>query len=200
MDRRLLDYQPMLEAFGPSEFEREAGRIGFEEGPPFSDSAELGLAAELLSATNDVQLRAFLRELVAAIGVDGNRRASTPLASALVIRLAQAGQPVLRPLRCMALGRDARGSVLRAARILGLELEGLSAEDQEFAVARQFVRFAGAAARAAIRRQGAAPSVVEQALRTAARDYAPGLLAGLRTPAMRRRWIGAGNQIVLLGL
>lgn len=200
MDRRLLDYQPLLEALGPAEFEREAGRTEFEEGPPFASSAELRLATELLSATNDVQLRAFLRELIATLGVDGGRCTGTPLATALTTRLAQVGQPVLRPLRSIALGKAAHDGVRRAARVFGLELEGLSPEDQEFALARQFVRFAGAAARAAIRGQGATPAVVAQALRAAAEDYAPGLLASLQAPAMHGRWVQVGNRIALLGL
>jgi hypothetical protein len=200
MDRRLLDYQPLLEALGPSEFEREAARTADEEVLPFSGSAELRLAAELLLATDDAQLRAFLHELIAAIGVDGGRLARTPLASALVARLVQVGQPVLRPLRCIALGRGTHGSAMRAARILGLELEGLSPEDQEFALARQFIRFAGAAVRAAIRGQGATPAVVARALRAAAEEYAPGLLACLQTPSMHGRWVRTGNRIALLGL
>jgi hypothetical protein len=204
MDRRLLDYEPMLEALGSSEFEREAGRDALEEGPPFDDGIELGLAAELLSVTSDAGLDAFLAELLRRAGINGHtngaRRPGSPLAQALVARIREVGQPVLQPLRCIALGSASRRIVMRAARLLGLELEGLSPEDQEFALARQFVRFAGAAARAAARSQGATPAVAEKALRRAAREYAPGLIAATQPPALHGRWIGVGKHIALLGL
>ena len=68
-------------------------------------------------------------------------------------------------------------------RITGAELEGLSAEDQEFETARYFVRFALEAARtAALAPIGRPPAAVAAlAERIAARRYAPGLI-GTVTP------------------
>lgn len=65
-----------------------------------------------------------------------------------------------------------------ARRGFGLELEGLSAEDQEFEVARGFVRFGHAAIRDSMRRSGTAPAgqVTQRAAAAAGRRLAPGLV------------------------
>jgi hypothetical protein len=65
-----------------------------------------------------------------------------------------------------------------AGRIFGLELEGLSAEDAEYEVARRYVRFATAAARrAAVLPPRIRPNAVARgAVVAAARRFAPGLL------------------------
>ena len=65
-----------------------------------------------------------------------------------------------------------------AGGLFGLELEGLSPQDQEFEVARSFVRFAGAAAKQAAQ---APPSVApqqaaRQAVVDAAKKFAPGFV------------------------
>ena len=79
------------------------------------------------------------------------------------------------------------GSKLAAAagNLFGLELEGMSPEDQEFEVARRFVRFAGAAARNARRSRNP-----RAALTAAARRFAPGFLRRRRPGPRRRRAIG----------
>ena len=84
-------------------------------------------------------------------------------------------------------------------RRLGLELEGLSPEDQEFEVARRVVRLAGDAAVKAAAAPPSAPAgkVVNKAIAAAAKKHAPGL-AG---PGGRRsgRWIRRGRRIIVLG-
>ncbi|MCK6691720.1 MAG: hypothetical protein L6Q97_06405 [Thermoanaerobaculia bacterium] len=104
-----------------------------------------------------------------------------------------------------------------AGKAFGLELEGLSAEDREFEVARAYVRFAHGAARRAARlsRTGLAPRViVRRAVFGAARRYAPGLLvptgvvtrpvytSGPVTSAVsaRGRWVRRGNRIILFNV
>ena len=97
-----------------------------------------------------------------------------------------------------------------AGRMFGLELEGLSEEDQEFEVAKSFVKFAGDA----VKKAAAAPSranpkaVAKAAVKAAARQRAPGLLSsaaatGKSCPTCGRkssgRWIRRNNQIVLIG-
>ncbi len=89
----------------------------------------------------------------------------------------------------------------------GLELEGLSPEDQEFEVARRFVRFSASAAKKAARAPRSAPAaqVARAAVKTAARKHAPGLLR--RGPSARAvggrrrsgRWIRRGRRIIVLG-
>ena len=71
-----------------------------------------------------------------------------------------------------------RTPVATAARVYGLELEGLSAEDRDFEIARQFIRFAQAATRQAANPPSALPAAaaVSAAVEGAAREFAPGLL------------------------
>jgi hypothetical protein len=100
-------------------------------------------------------------------------------------------------------------------RLFGLELEGLSAEDQEFEVARRYVRLAyDAAKQAAAAPPGAPPqAVVRQALASAAQKHAPGLVMGaqpysdmtgpqgMRSQRARSgRWVRRGSDIILKGV
>jgi hypothetical protein len=93
--------------------------------------------------------------------------------------------------------------------MFGLELEGLSPEDQEFEVARRVVRLAGNAARkAAAAPANANPaSVAKKAVVKAARAHAPGLIkptAPVIKPFMGSgrsgRWVRRGRKIVLMGV
>jgi len=93
-----------------------------------------------------------------------------------------------------------------AGSLFGLELEGLSAEDREFEVARQLVRFAGSAAAQAATAPPQAPpaTVARTAASRAAQVYAPGLLPrlhGRSTQSWPRggRWVRRGRAIVLYG-
>jgi hypothetical protein len=63
-----------------------------------------------------------------------------------------------------------------------MELEGLSEEDQEFEVARQFVKFAGEAAKQAAQAPANVPpqEAAKSAVVTAAQQHAPGLCAQAR--------------------
>jgi len=98
-----------------------------------------------------------------------------------------------------------------ASNLFEMELEGLSAEDQEFEVARQFVKFAGEAAKQAAQTP---PNVAPQdaaksAVVAAAQQYAPGLLRPTTPPppagpgggghGRGGRWIRRGRTIVLYG-
>lgn len=69
--------------------------------------------------------------------------------------------------------------IAEAEYVFGLELEGLSHEDQEFEIARQFVKFAGAAAENAAELAPTMPpaQAAQQAAVTAAKQHAPGLLS-----------------------
>ena len=96
-----------------------------------------------------------------------------------------------------------------AGKAMGLELEGLSQEDQEFEVARQFVRFAGEAAKnTAAASQSAPPATAaNKGTVAAAKKHAPGLLRpsdgngtnGRRSAMRSGRWIRRGNTIILFG-
>jgi hypothetical protein len=100
---------------------------------------------------------------------------------------------------------------------LGLQNEGLSAEDREYQTARTFVRFAADAARRAAQTPTSVPPGVaaQRAIVTAGQRYLPGLVrpsSGTGAPGRgqppsgqgraRRstgRWVRRGNNIVILG-
>ncbi|WP_374583313.1 hypothetical protein [Pseudoduganella sp.] len=117
----------------------------------------LAQAAELLSARREGRLAQWMRRAAPALG------------------------DVLAPLASEVLSAGPA-----AARMLGLELEGLSAEDREFETARQFMRFAGLASRRARQAARGDPRQVRRAaLALAARSIAPGLMPAL-TSIMER--------------
>lgn len=97
---------------------------------------------------------------------------------------------------------DGTATSMQAGRLLGLELEGLSGEDSEFEIARQFVRFA----RDAIKRLGHGSGGVEDAQRAyldAAREHAPGLIpfnTEMRKPSRHwsGKWVRHGRTITLV--
>jgi len=106
---------------------------------------------------------------------------------------------------------DQAGSAI--GRVFGLELEGLSLEDQEFEVAKHFVQFAGAAVKNATSAPPTAnpQAVAKQATMLAARQFAPGLIAGTGVTSTGKtcaacggggssgRWYRRGNKIILVG-
>ncbi len=197
MDRRLLEYNPELE-FSEALLAAEASAPASNGG---ESGDELADAADLLEVRSAEQLGRFLSTMMARGSSAGLALARSPLGPMLVGRLALAAQTVL-PLRPTSLvplvqARDANNNLKqRAAKVFGIELEGLSAEDKEFEVARHFVRFA----HAAIANLASAPPAldpkgqVQMALVQAARKFAPGLLA---QQARSGRWERQGGQIVV---
>lgn len=188
MNRRLLEYVPQMELPAAP---RQAAAQQQE-----ADN-EMAYAAELLEARNGAQLQAFLAELADACSADagGAPLTATPAGPPLVAALARAAQPLF-PLHgsggSLALRR-------KAARIFGLELEGLSPEDKEFEVARHFVRFAADTIRGVPPDGGADPqTAVQSALVQAARRHAPGLLHHAASRPARGRWQRQGDVIVVL--
>jgi uncharacterized protein (DUF697 family) len=199
------------------------GEAGFGDGEgPFSEEQEIELAAELLSLSQDQELDQFLGNLIRRAGKAAGKIVRSPIGQALGGLLRQAAKKAL-PVVGGAVGSyfggpagKAIGSKLATAggQIFGLEVEGMSGEDQEFQVARRFVRLAGeAATQAAQTPADASPQqAARKALATAARKHAPGLLrsgngaasgTGTGTGAQRRRsgrWIRHGNKIVLIGV
>ena len=99
-----------------------------------------------------------------------------------------------------------------AANMFEVNLEGMSQEDQEFDVARRFVRLAGDAAANAANAgaSGVTPSGARSALIEAARTHAPGLARALASggngmaaaggaAGRTGRWIRRGRHIIVLG-
>jgi len=86
--------------------------------------------------------------------------------------------------------------------VFGMELEGLSPEDKEYEVARQFIRLAADTIRnaSAAAHTGAPPAVTAAAAFTqAAGHYAPGLLKNpAQTAPASGRWRRQGSRIIVL--
>lgn len=191
------------------------GELGDQEGP-FSEEQEIEMAAELLSVSEEAELDQFLGKLIRRAGKAAGSFLRSSTGRALTGLLRKAAKKAL-PIAGRAVGTyfggpagGAIGSRLATAggRIFGLELEGMSPEDQELQVARRFVRLASdAAAKAAQAPPAALPQqAARSALAAAARVHAPGLLrpgagrvAGWR-PHRTGQWVRRGNKIVLLGV
>jgi hypothetical protein len=114
-------------------------------GAAFAATARSGeLAAELLDVISESELEAFVARLVAEAARDTGRRLPADARRALVAELSKTAERTVPTLQ-VALG--ARGGLTApaaaqaAARLYGTELEGMSPEDRDFEIARQFVRF-----------------------------------------------------------
>jgi hypothetical protein len=228
------------ETFGESSLQEaglfETPEIGLETGMPevgsqevpLHEAQEWELAAELLEVSNEEELDRFLGGLIRRVGSAVGRVVRSPIGRALGGVLKPLAKAAL-PIAGRALGTFVGGPVggviggklaSAAGSLFGLELEGLSAEDREFEVARRFVRFASSASKCAL----AAPptanpqAVARAAIATAARRLAPGLVgaAALTAPGVagagipteptragaRRRgvWLRRGQRTVLIGV
>lgn len=220
IDRSFMDYNAetelMPEAFeyGEAEWSGETGVSGV-----FSENEEMELAAELLGVASEQELDRFLGDLIRRGSQAVGKFVKSPTGQALGGILKGAAKQAL-PVVGTALGgylggeKGAQfgGQVAAAAeKVFGLELEGLSLEDQEFEAAKHFVRFAGEAVKnAALAPTSAdAKTAVQAAAVNAAQKLAPGLLvpasAQPSAPAnaggsQSGRWIRRGNTIILFGV
>jgi hypothetical protein len=184
-----------------------------------SETEELELATELLGVSNDAELNQFLGSLISkAAGVAKGfaRSAAGQQIGGLLKDAARKALPGIGEAIGERLGGEkwkkfGGEAAQKLGKVFGLELEGLSNEDSEFEVARQYVRFA----RDAIG-QVARPNVTARDARVAymaaARNFAPGLLLGTRstttslhpsdTTSLKGfpnsgRWIRRGQSIIL---
>lgn len=225
-------YQSEAQFEDESQFEAEdqfedEDRYEAESESTFSEVHQMELAAELLEVQNEAELDHFLGGLLKT-AVEGIGKAlKSPIGGHLVGLLKTAAKTAL-PVAGTALGTFLGGPVgaalggdiaSTAGKLLGLELEGLAREDQEFEAAKAFVRLAADAAQDA----ATAPptldplTIARTAFANAASRHAPGLLATASPgPAigppyhrhhhhhnrrMTGRWVRvARNQIVLYGI
>jgi len=176
--------------------EDEAQGLASEASSPLGEMEELELTTELLEVQSEEELSSFLGGLFdrTARAVRGFAASPTgqQIKSTVTGGLADIAGKVL-PIVGGAAGRAiaprwggeriGRGLASGIGALFGLELEGLSAEDREFELARQFVRFANAVCRLAAMAPPTAPpaAVVRTAFTRAAQQYAPGLVQS--TPA-----------------
>jgi hypothetical protein len=183
-----------------AEYEEEATFHARADEGPFSEAEVNELAMELLSVSSEDELDRFLGKLIKGVG-SAVGKVARPLGGALKGLAKQA-----LPFVGGALGSfipipgvgTAVGSALGTAvsKALEAELTGLELEEQEFEMARRFVRIAGTAAQRAAQSAGSLDTEagVRSAVLTAARHHVPTLQ---RAPA--GRWMRRGNHIVILG-
>lgn len=177
--------------FGEAEHEQEA-----EAESPLGEAQELELASEFLEVQNEAELEQFLGKLAKAAfkGVKGLVR--SPGMKAVGGMLKKFGKTAL-PKLGQAVGGHfggkkgaAFGSGLGklASNLFEMEMEGLTHEDREFEVARQFVRFGSTALNKAARigNRLPGPRAARTAITTAARTYAPGLIRHIGGCSTRR--------------
>ena len=192
---RLLSYNPELEFLDDGKADHHG-----------DDEREF--AADMLELEDERGIAEFLASLVAKTATGGPRLLHTALGQSLVGALEQAARRVL-PIHSTSLSGPTSNALgvtsvndlkRKAAELFGIELEGLSSEDKEFALAQQFVRFAADTIRRSTdsETRGDPSRTVEAALVQAAREHAPGLLAqhALRLP-LQGRWRRSGNRIIV---
>ena len=213
--------QGSLGAPAQSEFESEfQGEANYEG--TFNEITEMELATELLSVSNEAELDQFLGKLFKKAAGGLKKLAGGPLGGMLkgiakkVLPIAGGALGSFIPIP--GVGTAVGSAVGKAAsNLFELELEGLSAEDREFEIARAYVRFAGnAARRSANMRSGNSTKNARLSVINAARRYAPGLVmrrrAGSRsvadysdngydsTPSEGGNWYRQGNRIIIEGV
>ncbi len=207
-----LDQAP-FEAEGYESYQPVGPRRG---GGGTAEWHEAELASELLEMASESELDHFFADLISGAGraagsfvrSDAGRALGRILKGAAKQALPGVGRAIGERLAPGVGGNIGAGLADQAGAMLGLELEGLSAQDRQFEVARQFVRFANAAAaELATAPPGASPDAsARTATARAAAEHAPGLLppgpGGPQLGVHRRsgRWVRRGNSIVLLGI
>ena len=149
---------------------------------------ETELAFELLDTASEAELDRAIGNLVSAAAGRAGRPLGPEIIRAMHRLLAEVARVALPIVASVATegapspavtARPAQSGI-RAGRLMGLELEGLSPEDQELELAKQFVRVAVTVGeQAALAGPGRDPTGVARAAAAhAARRQAPGL-AGL---------------------
>ena len=152
---------------------------------PLPEMMETELAAELLEITNEQELDHFLGDLfkkaTGAIGKVLNLPAGASLGGILKA-LAKKALPIAGGALGTFFGGPAGaaiGSKLSSAAggLLGLEAEGMSPEDRDFAAARRFVRLSAEAAQQAANTPPQVPpqTAAQTAVVNAAAKHAPAL-------------------------
>jgi hypothetical protein len=222
IDRTTYEFESETDEFENDEFENDESEFDGEADleSPLEEFEEMEYAAELLSIQSEEELDQFLGKLIkrAGRGLGQIGRVFRPLGGVLK-GLAKKALPFVGG----ALGSfipipgvgTAVGTALGSAvgNALEAEFEGMEPEDQEFEMAKRFVRVAGAATQQAA---NAGPetdpqAAVKSAVIAAARQHVPSLGDAMRNrpgssggagSGRRRsgRWIRRGGKILLLGV
>jgi hypothetical protein len=180
------EYDGEFEGEYDGEFEFELEGSGIDVEAVFDEVEEMELAATLLEISDERELDLFLGGLIKKAGKAVGGLIRSPVGKALGGALKNVARKAL-PLAGAAVGNmllpgagGAAGSFLAksAGKMFGLELEGMSPQDQEFEIARRVVRLAGEATRQAALASNAGNPVTtaKDAVMMAAEIHAPGLV------------------------
>jgi hypothetical protein len=186
IDRTQQEFSQELENYEHEQYEYGETEWSGETGV-FSEAQAMELAAELLEVSSEAELDRFLGDLIKKAGQTVGQFVKSPVGQQLGGLLKGAAKKAL-PMVGSAIGSYFGGDsgakigsqvASTAGRIFGLELEGLSQEDQEYEAAKSFVHFAGAAAKnaASAPQKGHPKAIAQRAATAAARQHAPGLIA-----------------------
>ena len=161
---------------------------GGELEAPFSEMETLEYANELLEVQSEEELEQFLGDLVKRAGSAIGSFVRSDTGKALTSMAKDVAKQAL-PSVGQAVGGYFGGApgaetgakvASMASNLLGLELEGLSAQEAELEAAKGVVRMAGTAAKVAAQapRNARPRQVARAATKAAAQRHAPGLLSG----------------------
>jgi hypothetical protein len=217
LDRTMgrTNMETAFEFQGEEETENEFS--GENEGGLFHEEELNEMATELLSVSSEREMEQFLGDVFKKVGSAVGSFVKSPIGQQLGGMLkGVAGQALpmvgsaLGNLVVPGVGGVVGGKLASAAgQMFGLELEGLSNEDRDFEVAKQFVKLAADAAHTATQAAPGTPpaQVAKQAIVEAAQKFAPGLLNGhgggaaaIAAGAPHGRWVRKGRKIVLYGV
>jgi uncharacterized membrane protein YgcG len=172
------DYQEMeFEFDGEMEFEGESYDAGEMESV-FDEVEEMEMAADLLEIQDEYELDQFLGKLISKAKKAAGGFLKSGVGKQLGGLLKGAAKAALPIVGNAILPGVGGAAASKLGSVFGLELEGLSPQDQEFEGARRFIKLAGDAARNAANAHPNAPpqQVAKAALIEAAQKHAPGLL------------------------
>lgn len=170
------------------------GETSYETNELSNESMEMELATELLNVSNEAELEQFLGGLIkkAAGAVKSFANSSAGRAVGGFLKsAAKKALPIVGRVAGTYFGGPLGGQIgsqlgSAASNLFELELEGLSNEDKEFELSRAYVRFANAAVKQAVqsgrnpRFRGNPLGIAKNAVVSAARRHAPGLLRPIR--------------------
>ena len=178
------------------DFEFGGEEVGtFEAAEELDETEEMELASRLLEITDEAELDQFIGRLIKRAGRAVGQFARSGAGRALGGILKGAAKKAL-PIVGGAIGGYIGGPAgsrvgsqlaANAGDLFGLELEGLSEEDQEFEVARRLVRFSDAAAKnlASAPSSASPQQAATAAAIAAAKRHAPGLIRPVGRSAAR---------------
>lgn len=176
MNRMLLGYSPDFDILEDAKGTTLAPNRADRKAVVF-DTETTGKAAELLNAEGQPSFTALLGRLVRGTASASGRALDDAVANELVGLLQVAARHALPAMNAPGSTTLHAGTPSqRIGRFFGIELEGLSPEDQEFELARRFVQLTTEAVRqAALAPKHLPPAAVaRRAAARAARRYAPG--------------------------